>query len=123
MRDGRSLTLVLIIVSACADDPPPPSEVGAACELPDDCESGLCMTEFADGADIAGGVCTTGCMWNGDGTDTCPEGQACIRYTPTQEFLCLPRCAEDEDASDDCRYDEGWQCRDFFTLSVCVPPL
>lgn len=116
----KILSIVPFLVAACADTPP--SKDGEAC-VPDktECESGLCVDSFGDGVKLDGGLCTTTCEWNADGTDDCVDGQTCLRYNPTGEKYCFLDCLTD----DDCRTEDGWTCvvLDFLGDKSCIPPL
>ena len=64
------LTLILALIlslGACGADSSPDADLldpaGEACEIDDTCESGLCVSEFADGTPVAGGMCTDACEW------------------------------------------------------------
>lgn len=131
MRLTLGTVLACALTVACGDGTntpdatPPPAANGEACVASDECVSELCMTEWADGTVIAGGMCTDECEWGDpdalEGTCT-GEGEICLRYNPTEEFNCFQSCA----GSDDCRVEEGWSCEclDFFcNVQACIPPL
>lgn len=107
-----------LLVTACGDDGPS-SPTGDGCDSNDDCESGFCLTDYGDGTEVAGGICTEECEWTGSTghDDTCPEGQACLNYTATGEKHCYLDCTTDAD----CRTEDGWVCS--FLLRTCIPPL
>ena len=119
--------LIAIVCSlallGCGDDEPTVelAPVGAACTVAEGCASDVCATSYIDGTVIEGGVCTFSC----DFTDNpCEEGQECLRYNRTGEFLCFARC----ELETECRVAEGWTCHPFVdelgkSIGVCIPPL
>lgn len=123
--------LLLTLVVACGDDgknEPTLLENGAACQADNEDEvctdPAFCLEEFENGVELAGGMCTDECAWgeNPGDPDTCGDGEVCLRYNPTQEYVCFQECSSDAD----CREDDGWSCLclDFFcSTSACVPEL
>ncbi len=112
------LILALFTLAACGGDDPTPD--GQSCSANNECASYLCLRTFDNGVEVAGGTCTSECEWYEDFTDSCPDGQVCLRYNATDEYYCFDECAE----SSDCREDDGWYCQ-FVGLdtSACIPPL
>lgn len=109
-----------------------PGEVGEACSDNMDCESKLCVAEFADGQEVLGGMCTVQCHSGGsassppfavvrsfDLSDLCEKGEVCLRYL-TGEHYCFLEC----DGEGGCR--DGWSCScvDLFCqVRACIPPI
>ncbi len=120
MRKRLFIASLVSTLVACGDNitPPQPSPDGEPCAEDSECESGLCVRQFGDGKEIAGGMCSQECVYE-QGTDSCPEGEACLRYTATREQFCFTECVSDED----CRVDEGWTCVNLYVLRACIPPL
>lgn len=115
MRQG--LIAIALLAAACGSDT---REDGASCVASDECGSGLCVTQFADGQVVDGGVCTQECEWGEGSEDTCPDGQVCLWYIYTDEKLCFLRCGSD----DDCRTEDGWSCAVLdSSTSACIPNL
>lgn len=122
----RPLLALIFVLAACGDDGPSVTVLdnGAACEAESETEvcAGTCVTAFQDEVEIAGGLCTEECTWNEDQSDTCVDGEVCLRYNPTQEFYCFPNCETDAD----CRTEDMWTCAclDLFCSEKgCLPPL
>jgi hypothetical protein len=71
---GRALPLVaaLIFAPGCGDDG---AGVGASCEDARDCDTGLCVDTGS------GRICTMQC----EGTDECPDGLTCQRFSLADE--------------------------------------
>jgi len=120
--------LVSLFAVACGDGAKEPDllENGAACAADNEDEvctdPAFCLEEFENGTPVAGGMCTDECEWNEDYTDTCSDGELCLRYNPTGEKVCFQGCSADAD----CREDDGYSCLclDFFCQSqACVPDL
>lgn len=110
----RILTLALsacslfLLTTACGDDEPAKGRLGASCEEPAECESGLCMNQVC--VNPAGGACTenrhcvtgvceeggtcaaasigepVGRDCNPDGGEGCPTGQVC----DPERLVCVP---------------------------------
>jgi hypothetical protein len=112
------------LVISCGGDDDKGLELpnGEACEQ-GDCASGLCLEQLGE-VEVPGGMCSDECMWgeNPGDPDTCADGEVCLKYNPTNEYLCFQNCT----AHADCREDEGYECMclDFFCIAAaCVPPL
>lgn len=101
---------------------------GMSCDRDGQCETGLCVTQYENRVDVAGGLCTEECEWlDEDGetceadcaedADTCPEGFSCLQYVKTGEKFCYEDCTQDAD----CRQDDGWAC--YWLTDSCIPPL
>ena len=117
MKIIAAISLVAAL-AACGDNID--TSDGAACAADEACASGLCVTAFANDREVAGGLCTRACEWEGEFEDTCPEGEWCLQYNRTGEKYCYASCTSDED----CRGEEGWDCRDLgFGIQACLPPL
>lgn len=115
-----ALVAGMLMLVACGDNKGSIPD-GDACEMDNECESGLCVTEFDDGVAVAGGMCTTVCEWDSDGSggDNCAEAEVCLHYSATEEYYCFMLCGADED----CRTDEDWSCEQIgFGISACIPP-
>lgn len=112
-----------LLLTACGDNIVDLLPDGSACTSDTEaCESGYCLEALEDGTEITGGTCTHECEWLPDQTDTCPDGQTCVRYNYTGEFFCLPDCVD----QGDCRTDDGWVCtclEHTCAQPICVPPL
>jgi hypothetical protein len=70
--------------------------IGGPCMHDSDCQSGLCLTEEAEG--FPGGYCTSDCM-----ADSCPGGETCVEFSGTIKF-CMVSCTD----STECR--TGYAC-------------
>jgi len=126
---SKSIVLVSILfVLSCAGGTDDPVENGESCDVAEDCLSGYCLTEFVDGTTIDGGMCTDECEWNDDLTDTCVEGEICLRWNATGEKVCFQECT----SNDDCRSndtecnDDDWTCEcldSFCSERACLPRL
>lgn len=68
-------------------------ELGAACEISDDCEPGLACLERADVW-----MCTTDCS-DADG-GACPEGSLCAQNVPQAPGYCAPICGTTRECED-----------------------
>lgn len=114
------LLLAAFLIWACGDnEAPPPAVNGDACMVDSDCESGVCLTEWADGEVLFEGLCTDVCEFTDEIQGTCEdEAEMCLRYNPTEEHHCYQTCGTD----DDCR--DGWSCLCigfFCTDQACLP--
>ena len=124
MRQIVPILMFVFLAGACAGNGEEVLLNGEACEADDNhCESGLCVEALGE-VEVPGGFCTDECMWgeNPGDPDTCAEGEICLRYNPTNEYLCYQRCSQQAD----CRGEEGWSCEclDFFcSVQACIPPL
>lgn len=99
-----SLCSFLVVSSGCGDDEPSKGRLGATCEEPVDCESGLCMNQVC--VNPAGGACTenrhcvTGlCLEGGTCAEgsIAPRGEQCIdggcptgQVCDPERLVCVP---------------------------------
>ena len=118
---AKSFLICFVVLVGCGDNLPDlPAEDGEACVESDGCTSGYCLTEFSDGTEVSGGICTHECAF-GEVVDGCPQGQKCMRYSPTQQAYCTSYC---DVLDSQCREEDGWYCGDFgFGIALCRPPL
>lgn len=132
MKCWLVFSLIVFGTVGCGDNVKAKSVTGEACSTENDCETGLlCVKEFADGVNVAEGLCTQTCAWTPDdetSEDTCPEEkstldeQLCLRYNFTEEFFCFISCEYDED----CRVEDHWSCECVnlaCSEQACIPPL
>lgn len=119
MKLVMGILMSVMLVAACGDDGGDATlQNGESCMMDGECVSGTCVTEFENGQEVLGGLCTNECSFEDE--DSCAEGEICLRYNPTNEFVCFPTC----DTNEDCRADWSCACLDFFCVSkACAPPL
>jgi len=122
MKNFIAAALFSLVLTACGDGINPAPN-GEACELSEDCESGLCKTNLGEGTefeqDLIDGLCTVDCdPLTSEGCDLSAE--VCLIYIVSDEANCYQRCNPFDE--DPCR--EGWGCENlgFFIPSfICLP--
>lgn len=123
----RTLAVVIgfLVLTACGGEPEPQPN-GEACEVPEDCEMGTCLTALGDpekgGLPFPDGMCTNECSF--DDEDSCASDETCLVYKPTGEHYCFVDC-NPKAKHDECEREEyACTCIGFFCdVTVCLPPL
>jgi hypothetical protein len=100
MSSARTFSLLvsLALLVGCGN------EIGDACETALDCSaqgSRLCDRTQPHGY----------CTLRGCEQGTCPEESVCVKFRPEQERLAVTYCMYGCEEDDDCRNDEGYECK------------
>jgi hypothetical protein len=107
------------------DLPPGWEGFGAPCEVDEDCTGypaaeKRCIKDLMGVVNAPGGYCTACCDW--EGIDGCAQNIDCVGVNNTF-VICASNCT----SSDQCRTDEGWECRglwymeSYFPDDYCMP--
>lgn len=100
-----------------------PKDLGARCEIDDECRQGLYFTAtcLIGGSGI--GMCTLACPVEVEGTPCGPTGASCHDVNGSGDFFCLWPCQELDVGVNDCA--PGLRCSEFPMSSgdyFCNPP-